>query len=648
MKDARLPDVTPADVGQRLEERLRRELQQLGERLPHDALMTRTETSTGANVAQVFRVATRRGLTWALRGDDALSDCEGARTATVGEALDYLAELVAPMAQIEAARLCAALELVHPPKVRGAVLERLRSKWPWLVVHNSPHDSERAFVVLRVLLDLDASHAAPRTDADTLRDSSRARPASNAWPSDVAMLDALEWVRDGLNRRSKGLGDAYKARAESIAAALSHQLAPVNVVLLVGQAEHLVSGEQLAWTYSAAVDVEKGQRVRAFKMPANKHSNAATAMLARPPTSTSPTTLWSDPTIDADRIIFTFAGKTVPYQLALATDDGVDMNAEIARGLVTQYGPDALRDWLALHRIATEQGSSGRFRWTWEEHRALTHYEERVRQKHASDDTLARATRKRIWLFKQTELWGERRGPDGRFMRARIGPHGLVDVDREILEADGATPAVVAGRFNPAIYGTKGKRAAAGFSLFPESVLRLPARELRLAAALFIALRANNDGSVRMKARTLWEHADLAESQRSSRRRWPQCRDTTHRALEQLAELGIHYTIDSDAIRRGTVPGALPDDVYTFTAPPWWTDRLLHGVGPILDARSTAGVPRTGHELAAARRAKGLTQGQVASVVGCSQQTVARLEKLPAALPAEWLRLLAAAKLTAR
>jgi len=610
--------------------------------------MARTDTSTGANVAQVFRVATRRGLTWALRGDDALSDCEGARTATVGEALDYLAAFVAPMAQVEATRLCAALELVHPPKVRSAVLDRLLSRWPWIVVHGSPHDAERAFVVLRVLLDLDASHTAPRTDADTLRDSSRARPASNAWPSDVAMLDALEWVRDGLNRRAKGLGDAYKARAESIAAALSHQLAPVDVVLLVGQAERLVSGEQLAWTYSAAADVEKGQRVRAFKMPANRHANTTAAMLARAPTSISPTATWVDPTIEATEFHFTFAGKAVPYQLVLTTDDGVDMNAEIARTLVAQFGPDALRDWLALHRIATEQGSSGRFRWTWEEHRALTHYEERVRQKHASDDALARATRKRIWLFKQTELWGERRGPDGKLMRARVGPHGLVDVDREILEADGATPAVVGGRFNPTIYGTRGKRASAGFSLFPESVLRLPARELRLAAALFIAMRANADGSVRMKARTLWEHANLAENQRTSRRRWPQCRDTTHRALEQLSELGIHYTIDSDAIKRGTTTGALPDDVYTFTAPPWLTDRLIHGVGPILDARSTSGVPRTGLELLDVRREKGLTQAQVASVVRVSQQTVARLEKLPDTLPAEWLRLLAAAKLTKR
>ena len=649
---------TPDTVRERLEERLRAVLARLVSRLRSEAdvtggnahrlvgplvpgLVQHTELVRAVRPS-VFRTGSAfEG--WGLLGIDWAGLGTPYRVATVGETLAHLSEIAPAMARQEADRIGLVLNLVHPAKIRPAVLERLIPNWPWWEVGGAVEEPEHGFAMLHELMNMEhaalidltipqlaARHVAELTDA-TLRVGQR------LWPSDVATLDALLWVRDGLNRIWKGKGDTYEARARAMAAPpVVMQLAPLPFNF--GLADHLfVLGNQFAWAYSAVAGVERGQRERAFKLPANKHAHAVTAMFVRPPSFNADVDLWPRPLLRGADLVLEWNGKRTPYQLELHADTEGDIGAEIARGLVAELGPDALRDWLALHRSTSEQGSSGSFLWTWEEHRERTHYAERVRNGKARDADLARATRQRIWRFKQAELWASASAVDGKVYRKRIGPFGLVDVDREILEADGRTPAVVGGRFNPEIYGSRGKGKAAGFTLLPDAALRLPNAELRIAVSAFYAMRHGGTArTARMKARRLWDYAGLAEGQRKDRRRWVQCRAVTERILDALDVIGIRWTGG----------GALSDDVYELTAPAWWTDRLVHGVAPVLASPATAGVPRTGLELAATRKARGLSQRALGDVVGASQATVQRAEKSPEALPAAWLPKLAEARLT--
>lgn len=630
---------TPDTVRAELEARLRAVLARIESRLRSDSNVTGTYDRPS-----VFRIgSTFDG--WGFLGIDWAGIGRPHRVATVGETLAHLGEIAPAMARQEADRIGLVLNLVHPAKLRPAVLERLVPVWPWWVVGGVNEEPGHGFAMLDELMKMEgaalwdltfpqlaAREAAERIDA-------KQRVGQLLWPPDVATLHALRWVRDGLNRIWKGAGDAYEAKAHAVAAPPTiAQLAPISYYF-GGQpadaSDHLyVLGNQFAWAYSAVAGVERGQHERAFKLPANKHAHTIAAMFVRPPTDKL-TDVWTGAKLTGADLVLEWNGKRTPYQLELHADAGGDVNNEIARGLVAELGPDALRDWLALHRSTSEQGSSGSFLWTWEEHRERTHYADRVRRGNVRDADLARASRQRIWRFKQAELWASARAADGKVYRYRIGPFGLVDVDREILEADGKTPAVVGGRFNPEIYGSRGKGRAAGFTLLPDAALRLPDAELRIAVSAFYAMR-HGAGATRMKARTLWDYAGLTEGQRKDRRRWLQCRAVTERTLDALSAIGIRWAGG----------GALPDDVYELTAPGWWTDRLVHRVGPVLAGPATAGVPRTGLELAAMRKARGLSQRALAGVVGASQPTVQRAEKSPEALPAAWLPKLAEARLT--
>lgn len=661
-EERRLSYSTPERVRSVLEERLRAELASMRESLPLAAPVMSLRSGWNDGTAEpskrrawprVFRTGSMLDG-WAVQAVEASTT---SRVASVGETLSHLERLASAMARQEADRIGLALHLVHPVKIRPAVLERLLPRWPWWTVNGFTEETAQGFAILRALLDMrmawrmDSAHPgssgvfAVATAVGALFGKLPAFDISNAslsglaeWPPDVSTLDALLWVRDGLNRCSKGWGNEYDDKARAWAEKAPVQIAPLSLDFRQSSddPEHLyVLGYQFAWAYSAVAGVERGQRERAFKLPANKHAHTVASMFVRPPSVNADADLWPAPVLRGADLVLEWNGKRTPYQLELHADAGGDVNNEIARGLVAELGPDALRDWLALHRSTSEQGSSGSFIWTWEEHRERTHYADRVRKGKARDADLARATRQRIWRFKQAELWASDRAADGRVYRYRIGPFGLVDVDREILEADGKTPAVVGGRFNPDIYGSRGKARAAGFTLLPDAALRLPDAELRIAVSAFYAMR-HEGGNARMKAKRLWDYAGLAEGQRKDKRRWPQCRAVTERTLDALSSIGIRWAAG----------GALPDDVYEFTAPDWWTDRLVHRVGPVLTGPATVGVPRTGLDLAAMRKARGLSQRAVADVVGASQPTVMRAEKSPEALPAAWLPKLAEARLT--
>lgn len=562
------------------------------------------------------------------------------RAATVGEALDYLAGIAPGMAQQEDERLTLAMELVTK-KLRAATRERAVETWPWTTVVNFSEEPAVGFTILGYVRRM--ALAAARGGAPD-EEPARARFVRELYdepmPADVAPLDALRWVRDGLNALAKGNGDRYEEDAREFAQLTGGTLGPTFLSLRgEGGPSHLyLTGRQLAWTYSALAGVRRDQERPAFKAPANQNAHAVVAMLVRPPReSDREADVWTKRTASEADLILTWEGKTKPYQLKLLGDDDADLGLEIAEGLVRELGPDALRDWMALLRLASKQGATGEFRWTWEEHRDGTHYADIVRAGNRTDAELAKEVRQRIWRMKRAELWATCQARDGKLLRQRIGPFGLVDVDAEILAQDGA-PIAVRGRFNPNLYAPKGPRAEkAGFTLLPDSALTLRDKPFRIYSAAVYQMRRAH-GVARMKARTLWEYAGIAESQRQDRRRWAQCRRVLERALGELkTHEGVAWNGGGDG----------PDAVYELTAPAWWTDRLVHGVGPVLAAPATVGVPRTGPELAAMRKARGLSQAAIAAAVGVTQSAVSRVEKSPTALPPAWLPKLAAAKLTA-
>ena len=423
---------------------------------------------------------------------------------------------------------------------------------------------------------------------------------------------------------------------------------PQGLVVWQGLSDHVtvdfgfgfVSERQLAWLYSALAGVEKDRREPAFKLSARKHSHAITTMLANPPAPGKREGAWSGGArIESGELVLEWEGRRAPMQLRLMPDDGETIDGQIARSMVEKLGPDGLRDWLTLHRIAGEQGASGEFRWSWEEHRARTDYERRVREKNANDSDLARETRRRLWRFKRAELWAETT-QDGKTFRKRVGPFGLIDIDAEIIE-DRDTPIVAAGKLNPYLYGgarTGGEKPL--YTLIPEAALALPSNELSIATLVAFPWRVADDdkkGRATVKARTLWEYGGIPEPRRKDKRRWPDCRRTTEKRLDSLRRtLGVSWEGGGDG----------PDALYTLNAPLWWKDRVVHKVPPALPSPATVAVPRTGPELGAARKARGLSLDAVARALGVNRSTVMRAERREAPLPPDWLPKLAAVRFT--
>jgi hypothetical protein len=361
--------------------------------------------------------------------------------------------------------------------------------------------------------------------------------------------------------------------------------------------------------------------VPVVRLSASAASRAALAVLSAGPLERG---AWDDDATkvgrDGEWAELVWNGKPRPLQLRLNFRDAEVVAAELVRGILAELQEDGVRDWLTLHRMAAEQGATGKVRWTWAEHRERTAYDRLIRTKNATESELAAAVVSRLERMKRAELRWNTSTADGKWAWARIGPFGLIDIPAAGGLEIGGEARVAKIVLNPAIYeGAARGSKAPHFALLPERALELPGPQLRLLAHLFLDFTyAREVDGVTRKAGTLWSYAGIQAGEDTPRKRWPDATRALARALDAVGDaVGWDWSC---------APGDNADTLYRIRPPAWWTDRVLRGV-PADYGPSLASTPRTGAELKAWRTARGLSQREVAALVGLSHPTILRAEK---------------------
>ena len=292
--------------------------------------------------------------------------------------------------------------------------------------------------------------------------------------------------------------------------------------------------------------------------------------------------------------------------------------ADVFRDIITELGAEGLRDYVILHRMAAEQGRTGRFRWTWEAHKRATAHEARVRAGGRRDGDVKRATVARIARMRAAELHAEMVDDRGRRHWRVVGEAPLVFIAGGVEGADGDIEGLELV-LNPALY--EGAAARAGeerfFTQLPEAVLSLPALAFSLAVMLAFRFRyaADDGGAVTIPKAKLHEYMDAGRWRRGDA---AAAEETLSRAIAQATRAqgrGAAFEDMGDAVR--FTPGA------AFLA------AVVDRVPPCLPA-STASAPRTGAELRAWREKRKLSQVEAAAALGVGAATVKRAELAPA------------------
>lgn len=554
-----------------------------GERSPHDAIR-----------------ASREGYEGLLRGKYALT---GERPHTLAEGLALVERSrAAVVAEVVAEIERCAGELVEP-KLLAAVLARAEvvASWPW---------PEWA-LVLELL-------------------------TAGYWPGAAAPLEVARWAREGLNATAARLGErerpgdllvadaeyglprTWTARALNLGAPNVDDLGRVTFTApTVTELPLRYPAAGLALLYLAEREVRQSGRVAVVRVSANKASRAALSVLSA---GAEPSVPWDAQWNDGwAELVWNGKPRAVQFRLKFGTDT---MAPALVSGILNELQEDGVRDWLTLHRMAAEQGATGKVRWTWAEHRERTAYDRIIRAKNATDAELAAKVVGRLERMKGAELRWNVSTADGKYAWARIGPFGLIDIPAGggVLTEAGREQRIAKIELNPSIYeGAARGSKAPHFALLPERALELPGPQLRLLAHLFLDFHYAGEASgVGRKAGTLWTYAGIRDGDATTRGRWPDATRALNRALDAIgAAVGWDWSCD---------PGENADTLYRIRPPTWWSDRVLRGV-PADYGPSLASVPRTGAELKGWREARGLSQRAVAELVGVSQPTVLRAER---------------------
>jgi len=435
-------------------------------------------------------------------------------------------------------------------------------------------------------------------------------------------------------------GEELFARAPAVARALD--AAPAWLVDHV--AEGILRRHRERWSpvavahIAAAVDrIDAAQRnARMFALPAAQEPRVVFEMMARADTfaEEKPVAKVSRDTpesIAARRVTWRVAWDGRPQDrgqksFAFAVEAPT---ADVFRDILKELGAEGLRDYVILHRMAAEQGRTGRFRWTWEAHKRATAHEARVRTGKRRDDDTKRATLGRIARLRRAELHVEAEDARGRRHWRVVGEAPLVSITGGVDAPDGDVEGLELV-LNPTLYQTaaaaSGERGERFFTQLPEAVLSLPALAFSLAVMLAFRWRyaVDEGGAVTIPKAKLHEYMDAG--------RWRSgnaaaAEETLSRALGRIAGAfgaGCGFADEGDAVRAH--PGA------AFIA------AVVDRVPPSLPA-STANVPRTGAELRAWREKRKLSQVDAAAALGVGKRTIVRAELAPAeALPRAFKR----------
>lgn len=304
-------------------------------------------------------------------------------------------------------------------------------------------------------------------------------------------------------------------------------------------------------------------------------------------------------------------GKPRGEQITLGLALNDVPHQKLFREIMRELKAEGLRDYVILHRLASEQGRTGRFCWTWEAHKRATAHDRRVSAGNTRDDEAREAVVKIILRLASAELHAEVER-DGRRAWRVVGSAPLVYVAGGIEHGgriEGLTLAL-----NPALYDGAVADGERYFTQLPEAVLRLPSLPFCLAVMLAFRWRYARDkgGAVELEADELHAYMDAA---RWRAKHQASATETLHRALDAIAA----------AMGDGCQWEALDGGRYRVTASRAWIDAVVHEVPPELSP-TTTNAPRNGGELVAWREARELSQREAAAVLGIGVATVKRAE----------------------
>ena len=450
-------------------------------------------------------------------------------------------------------------------------------------------------------------------------------PWSHIDAEPAAVTEAVAALRTS---REKAARDAARAITAAVSAARSMGEEEDDVIRRALAAEGLQIWHPhcVAVALAALRDVRDGQRdARLFAMPASQMARVPFEVMAQGETYAGRKLLRVMPGASSPmaprragfRVVWDGhpRGEQFAFGFMLATDP----QPAVFRELLRELKSDGLRDYAILHRMAAEQGRTGRFLWTWEAHKRATAHEARVRNSTTRDDDARRATVNRILQLTRAELHAEVQEGDCRAWRV-VGDAPLVFISGG-AERRGTLEGLVLS-LNPALYA--GARTNGGaklrryFTQLPEAVLSLPSLPFALAMMLGFRWRIARDGggAVLLSDEEIDAYMDGA--------RW---RDKHKSAAAETRSRAI------EAVVAAMGPGCRFERVegrgYLVHPPHAWVDAVVHEVPPELPP-STAKAPRTGAELRAWRDGEGLSQREAARTLGVGFRTVQRAELAPA------------------
>jgi hypothetical protein len=539
------------------------------------------------------------------------------RNAIAADALPYYLTIAEGLALVDAhaeklvadtvAEILEFLEAgLVPVRLRKAVIEResLVDWWPW------PRHGHRPGAVLCALVA-----QSPSLPPEEL--------LPGTWPGAVSYVAVAQWVAPVVKKHTPDDPD----HAQTII-----EMAQYGHPQFVHETRWISCAAML---YAAFQDVESDRRTPVIRHSADKAGRAALAVLGAGPGPRGELTGSTHPWKNIESIQgagatveLVWDGRRTPVQLALDLgDDAATLDWVTVRGILAELHEDGLRDWLILHRMAGEQGGTGRLRWSWADHKERTPYAYKIQRGRSDDSELAGATVRRLWQLKRAEirLYSPQTLSDGTTPWRRVGDYGLIDIPagRDDLSASKDRLRLAAITINPAIYaGAKRQSVAANFMLLAESAVALPGDALRLLSLLACDWHyAREHSGIVREAATLWEYATIREGRRTPRKRWPEATRTLERILAKLAEDG--HIADW---KREDGDGAAA--MYRIRPPRWWVDQVLLDVPPDF-GKSLASTPKTGTELKGWRDARGWSRAEVARLAGVSESTIKRCERDP-------------------
>ncbi len=541
-------------------------------------------------------------LEYTIAGETGVIESHAFARGTIGEALKLIETNREELEVTVATQILDLLPLV-PPRFQAATVAResLYQGWP---LFNEAEANDPP--VLPLMSTLEALRALVPLRAGELPSSGAG--IDDIWPAQVAINDVLDWVS-----KTPTSNATVKRFSEE------------DEIYAFGHLAMRPDFPAIGALYAAYQAVDRDRRRPVIRHAATKAGRAALSVLAAGAGSHNTAHPWrvEDFTLAGGTAELVWDGRRTPVQLRLELDDA-RLDYLAVRGILEELHEDGLRDWLVLHRMAGEQGSTGLLSWTWDDHKAHTPYARRVNLGKQTDAVLAEETMRRLWQLKRAEirLYHPHLLANGSRPWVRVGPGGLIDIPAGIKAPAGRDELVVI-KINPEIYeGARRKTEAPHFMLLGENAVGLPGGALRLLSLLACDWQyARKAEGITREASTLWGYAAIRDGRRTPRKRWPEAERTLERLLD---ELGAHNHLK--AWQRGGGEGAARE--YHLEPPQWWTDQVILDVPPDFGT-SRAGLPKTGAELRQWRERRGWSLDTAAGWAHVGRSTIQRAEAAP-------------------